>query len=162
MPTNYTSNYRLNQWERSDKVLMDDFNADNAKLDAALKAEADARTAATAALAAQVALKGNCRMETSRYTGDGTCGADHPTKFSFSGRPAFFIIHGSRSAALGDGLNSRITLITYSNEQNHSFGAYTLGFTWTGNQFSLVSEYAESQLNRANAAYHVVAFYKQS
>ncbi|MEH2939994.1 hypothetical protein [Lawsonibacter sp. JLR.KK007] len=36
MPTNYTSNYRLNQWERSDKVLMDDFNADNAKIDAAL------------------------------------------------------------------------------------------------------------------------------
>ena len=46
MPSNQTPNYQLNQWERSDKVQMEDFNADNAKIDAALKAEADARTAA--------------------------------------------------------------------------------------------------------------------
>ncbi len=32
-----TPNYKLNQWERHDRVLMDDFNADNAKLDAAIK-----------------------------------------------------------------------------------------------------------------------------
>ena len=42
---NYTENYQLNQWEQTDRVLMDDFNADNAKLDAALKANADAVTA---------------------------------------------------------------------------------------------------------------------
>ena len=42
---NYTGNYQLNQWEKTDRVLMDDFNADNAKLDAALKANADAVTA---------------------------------------------------------------------------------------------------------------------
>ena len=41
---NYTENYQLNQWEQSDRVLMEDFNADNAKLDAALKANADAVT----------------------------------------------------------------------------------------------------------------------
>ena len=40
---NKTQNYNLNQWEKSDKVLMDDFNADNAKIDAALKGEAGAR-----------------------------------------------------------------------------------------------------------------------
>lgn len=33
---NYTENYQLNQWEKSDRVLMEDFNADNAKLDTAL------------------------------------------------------------------------------------------------------------------------------
>jgi len=38
MPSNYTSNYKLNQWEADDRVLREDFNADNAKLDAALKA----------------------------------------------------------------------------------------------------------------------------
>ena len=31
-----TTNYQLNQWEKTDRILMDDFNADNAKLDAAL------------------------------------------------------------------------------------------------------------------------------
>ena len=33
MSTNHTPNYSLSQWERSDKVQMDDFNADNARID---------------------------------------------------------------------------------------------------------------------------------
>ena len=37
-----TTNYQLNQWAKSDRLMMDDFNADNAKIDAALKANADA------------------------------------------------------------------------------------------------------------------------
>lgn len=37
MATNYTTNYQLNQWEPTDQVLRTDFNADNAKIDAALK-----------------------------------------------------------------------------------------------------------------------------
>ena len=32
-----TTNYQLNQWAKSDRVMMDDFNADNAKIDAALR-----------------------------------------------------------------------------------------------------------------------------
>ncbi len=36
MASNYTTNYQLNQWEPTDPVLRTDFNADNAKLDAAL------------------------------------------------------------------------------------------------------------------------------
>ena len=35
---NYTKNYQLNQWEASDRVLREDFNSDNAKIDAALGA----------------------------------------------------------------------------------------------------------------------------
>ena len=38
---NQTANYQLNQWEKPDRILMEDFNADNAKIDAALKAAAD-------------------------------------------------------------------------------------------------------------------------
>ena len=34
----YTQNYQLNQWEASDRVLREDFNSDNAKIDAALGA----------------------------------------------------------------------------------------------------------------------------
>ena len=37
MPTNRTDNYALSQWERSDRILMEDFNSDNAKIDAALR-----------------------------------------------------------------------------------------------------------------------------
>ena len=31
-----TSNYQLNQWDKTDRIQMEDFNADNAKIDAAL------------------------------------------------------------------------------------------------------------------------------
>ena len=33
---NYTQNYQLNQWEAADRVLREDFNRDNQKIDAAL------------------------------------------------------------------------------------------------------------------------------
>ena len=38
MANNHTPNYGLNQWERSDKVIMEEFNADNAAIDAAIHA----------------------------------------------------------------------------------------------------------------------------
>lgn len=34
-----TINYQLSQWAKSDRVLMEDFNSDNAKIDAALAAK---------------------------------------------------------------------------------------------------------------------------
>lgn len=33
---NRTANYDLCQWEKNDQILMEDFNADNAKIEAAL------------------------------------------------------------------------------------------------------------------------------
>ena len=38
---NYTPNYGLHQWEPGDNFLRTDFNADFAKLDAAIKGVAD-------------------------------------------------------------------------------------------------------------------------
>ena len=38
MSTNHTPNFNLCQWEATDKVLRSDFNADNLKIDAALRA----------------------------------------------------------------------------------------------------------------------------
>ena len=42
MSTNHTANYDLCQWEATDQVLRTDFNQDNAKIDAALAAKAEA------------------------------------------------------------------------------------------------------------------------
>ena len=39
----------MNQWVKSDRIQMEDFNSDNAKIDAALKSNADAVAAETAA-----------------------------------------------------------------------------------------------------------------
>ena len=33
-----TTNYQLNQWEKTDRIMMEDFNADNEKIEAALTA----------------------------------------------------------------------------------------------------------------------------
>lgn len=42
---NHTPNYQLTQWEKDDRIMMEDFNGDNAKIDAVLKANADAVSA---------------------------------------------------------------------------------------------------------------------
>lgn len=54
-----TTNYKLTQWAKDDRILMEDFNDDNAKIDAALKAQesAIATKAATAALNAETAAR---------------------------------------------------------------------------------------------------------
>ena len=84
MASNYTSNYQLCQWEGTDKVLRTDFNSDNAKIDAALKANADAVSAEAEARAAAVSSEASARaaadaaltasipkVKVGTYTGDG-------------------------------------------------------------------------------------------
>ena len=56
---NQTANYKLNQWEEGDVVRRSDFNADNLKLDAAIKAAYDAASA------------GAIQIVTGTYDGDG-------------------------------------------------------------------------------------------
>ena len=38
---NKTANFQLTQWEKTDRIMMEDFNRDNAAIDAALKSNAD-------------------------------------------------------------------------------------------------------------------------
>ena len=81
-----TTNYQLNQWAKSDRVLMENFNSDNAKIDAAL---------------------GALQIVTGTYTGSGNdanCRVDvalgfrpkavivMANKFQFSGNGAFFAL----------------------------------------------------------------------
>ena len=55
MATNQTANYQLNQWEPTDQVLRTDFNADNAKLDAALAEKAEVETVSALQTAVEAA-----------------------------------------------------------------------------------------------------------
>ena len=38
---NKTANFQLTQWEKTDRILMEEFNSDNEKIDTALKSSAD-------------------------------------------------------------------------------------------------------------------------
>ena len=76
MATNHTTNYALNLWEANDKFVREEFNENTTKLDAAIKAEADARAAETVARTAAVAaiqttLSGMVKLACGTYTGDG-------------------------------------------------------------------------------------------
>ena len=80
MATNHTTHYDLNQWQATDQVLRTDFNADNAKIDAALAGKAETETVS----ALQTAVAGKAeqadlsevqastpRIAAGTYTGDG-------------------------------------------------------------------------------------------
>ena len=71
---NKTANFQLTQWEKTDRILMEEFNSDNEKIDTALKANADG----VAALQTALASCGNCQIGISTYTGTGTRGEEYP------------------------------------------------------------------------------------
>ena len=54
MASQETPNYRLSRWAGTDRILVEEFNSDNEKIDAALKSNADAITAEAAAREAAV------------------------------------------------------------------------------------------------------------
>ena len=149
---NHTTNYQLSQWAKSDRLMMDDFNADNAKIDAALKANADTAAAASAA----VALCGNCKIETSTYTGTGTYGSANPVTLTFPQKPALIFVLDDSGSFLTLTPRSRWTFAYMGN----SGVAQTV--TWSGNSVSWWSDggNANNQFNASNNVYQVFTFLK--
>lgn len=99
IPIETTKNYALPKWKKSDFIQMDDFNDAFAKLDTALKAEADARAAAdSAASKALSALEQTvtksklCRIKCGSYTGNGKTGKANPNALSCDFYPVLLII----------------------------------------------------------------------
>ena len=133
MATNQTTNYQLNQWEPTDAVQRVDFNADNAKIDAALdalagqvaeKADGDDLAALSETVAghtAALALRGNCQIYTTTYTGTGTVSRT----FSFPKQPLLVII-GGPSIYLVAVRGITALLSTENGESNNLTG------TWSG------------------------------
>ena len=151
MPTNHTPNYQLSQWEKSDQVRMEDFNADNAKIDGAIKAEADARAAADAAINAALSKLGNCQIYHSTYTGTGYYGVSNPTTFTFPGLPLFAIITDRSGGFM---------LLTpgMSGGYYQSPGGESVTVSWSGNTASWYGHSGTGQMNNT-ILYHVFAFY---
>ena len=151
MPSNQTQNYKLNQWERTDKIQMDDFNADNAKIDAALGSLEQTVTAHAALLP----KLGNCAVETFHYVGDGQCGASHPTRLTFSKPPLLFLVYSKTTFVVG--IRGTVNACIINGE---SFGASVspLLSRWSGNDVFLTDENAARQLNYYPHDYYVVGF----
>ena len=156
----HTPNYRLSQWNMADRIQMQDFNADNQKIDAALKAKANTRAAAVQTLTNKVAKCGNCRMEVFTYTDTGAAGVDNPTRITFSARPTVFFVMDDRAFLSGQGSAAKGNRIVYNpGSSSTSMGATDL--TWSGNTMSLyTTNNANSQLNTKDTLYCVLALYK--
>lgn len=144
---NNTEHYQLNQWEGSDRILRTDFNADNAKIDAAI-----------GACAAKLAGCGNCRIETFSYTGDGTYGEENPTIIPFSGKPTLYVIMGYQTLVVGSYETDYPPALLYDSFDSSTY-ITSLDTTWDGNQMQIIKDTAYKQLNSNNQTYQVVSLY---
>jgi len=173
MANNYTSNYGLCQWEASDKVLRTEFNADNAKIDSAIKAvdrRVDGKASTSAldslkstvdSLSAMVAghtgtleKKGDCVLYTTSYVGNGTEGAPGRT-LTFPGKPWLVFIGGPGIfMVMHYGLPETIASGT-------AWGC-PITLKWSGNSVTWYDDGggASNMLNGANFTYPVVALLK--
>ena len=153
---NQTTNYQLSQWESTDRILMSDFNSDNSKIDAALKANADAIAAEAAARTAALAAKGNCKIEFKTYTGNGGSGSGSPTQITFSGQPTAVLLSGYdgiAAARYGD------TLVTSAYSTSSGSGISSINAAWSGSTLSFFANTAAGQLNVNGRTYWALAFY---
>ena len=95
-----TANYGLPKWEKSDFIKMDDFNGAFGKIDAALKAEGDARSKADGtaaeritAIAQDVGSGGKvCRITTGSYNGNGKTGEANKRTISVDFTPVLVAV----------------------------------------------------------------------
>ena len=147
-----TANYGLNQWDAGDRIMMEDFNADNAKVDQALAEQEAALAEHTAALA----LRGNCQIWAGSYVGAGSYGSGKETVVTFPFSPAFICIYGDRYMA-------------FFVRNINSYRYLPLGdpceasVSWSedGKTISLLANSQAAQMNSKNAVYHVVGIGEQ-
>ncbi len=152
MSTNKTEHYQLNQWVKSDQVLMDDFNADNRKLDQALKALAEK----DAALEALIGGRGNCEMEVLTYTGTGTYGAGSPTRIEFAQKPDVFFIAGDLALVVGHSGTGGPIVACKDATYNGSFVS-AASAVWNGDTLSLTNDvHPRYQMNTSGQRYWVL------
>jgi len=90
MASNQTQHLKLCQWEEEDEVLRADFNADNAKIDAAAAAAEEK----IQAIQTQAARFGNCVVVAGSYIGNGGRESGSPCTLRFAHKPLLVLVDG--------------------------------------------------------------------
>lgn len=167
-----TPNYKLIQWAKTDRIRMEDFNGDNAKIDAALKAhdtaiaakaaqsalntETTARKSADSAINAALALRGNCQIYCGTYKGSGKGTQAEPRTLTFPYPPqAVFISSQAAQAWMLPG-TSGLFVRGGTNPQPLVY------MTWSGNSVSFYTTESTNycSLDNAGLTYGVIALMK--
>lgn len=137
---NYTQNYKLNQWAALDKVQRTDFNADNAKIDAALGALSDG--------------KGNGQIVTGSYTGSGRVGSYSANRLYFDHKPVLVLVSGLSLGVMALDCPRGYIL---SNGGNTDFAV-----SWSGDAVSWYNDNTDGgawrQMNESGQVYRYIAF----
>lgn len=123
-----TTNYQLNQWAKSDRVMMDDFNADNTKIDVALKANADAiaeHGVKLTQLGNTLMNLGNCAFYMTTYVG-----TDATPSYTFPHKPMVIMISEA------DTKRMMIFWRGMTRAYHITSTAYQFTLTWNGNTVS--------------------------
>ena len=130
MASNYTTNYNLCQWESTDQVLRTDFNADNAKIDAALAVR-------------------NCQAYMLSYVGDDS--STHTITFPY--KPVLVIVLGGGSIMVAIRGFAEANLISSVNIHR------TPDVAWGENSFTwdIGSDYPVYGVNSKGATYQMFA-----
>lgn len=156
---NKTANFQLTQWEKTDRIMMEDFNRDNAAIDAALKGNADAVAAETAArdeekkaLQALIGQRGNCFVEFGSYTGTG----NRLRTMTFSHKPILVIIRNCTN------YSSPLHLVMIQGAANangyENSSAASVALAWSGNSVSITtSSSAAYSFDRSDEQYFYAA-----
>ena len=158
MSTNHTPNYQLSQWERTDRVLMEDFNADNAKIDAALGTLAGQVSGkADASALAAVSQSRNCKAEITIYIGTGVSGENAPSSVNFSRIPMFIHVGGPEGSGFSAVFGQTLAVCHVNSSMRY------VQLSWSGNRVSwyeLNAGYSPSpayQMNAKDKKYYVFA-----
>lgn len=152
---NKTANFQLTQWEKTDRIMMEDFNRDNAAIDTALKGNADKAAALQTALAGA----GNCEIGMISYTGTGKSGDSNPTTVTFPKMPAGFFLCGAETYLVVRGGDDHALMIYYTGSTTY---VSQMPISWKGNQFQISSSKPTYQLNEEGVPYWGLAFYQKS
>ena len=151
--TNKTANLELNQWVGTDPVLMADFNADNAKIDAAMAA----------------LQSGALKAASGSYTGDGTSGQAHPNTLTFDFSPKLVLVWSDESGMPGcicPGMNTMLAWtrnFPYGGVNHCSVSGNAVSWYHTGSSFSYDRAsspgptYPSEQFNENGRTYHYIA-----
>lgn len=156
---NHTTNYQLNQWELHDRVMMQDFNADNAKIDAALGAHAE-ELAKLLPLPALAAKHGNCQIETSTYAGGGMTEAGKT--ITFKKKPLFFMVFGPVYSGIMFSFsanNAAFYIGDLPGAGNDNIYYRPVLITWSGNSVTINDPNTSRMMDMKDKTYRVVAFY---
>ena len=156
MASNHTQHFALNRWDLNDQIIMDDFNDDNAKIDAALHDNAATLSALQTTLNTHGKLT---RFAYGSYVGTGESGQNHPNSLTFDFYPMFIIIM-SRAAQGRD--QSPCFMMRGETVGNSTETAASINLSWTDSGVSWydVDSFSEpeNQNNTEGVTYHYLAF----